>query len=457
LSESPDYQKLLSQLQDRETAIAIKSSEYTENSPNIQTLLIQKQNLLDLVGREKRRLLGITLSNTKMNSLDSVTPNSARLREIQKFLEINKQIEVLKTEIQSLNQAESSLGQQIKRFPFIIRQKDDLERQLKISVDNLNHFLTERERLRIDSAQKQIPWQILTPPSQPKNIALSMIQNLILGTILGLLLSTGFALTIDKLNNVFYDFEEVKDKIKLPILGNIPHIRFEKNGKLYRKQNSSNFWESFRSIYTNISFLNGDSSLRSLAVISAAPGDGKSTIAFYLAQTAAAMGKRVLLVDANLRHPSIHKMLELPNTKGLSNLISEGLNFENVIHTNSNSIGEKNYDVRKATAKDIGKSSLEHNLFILTTGEIPPNPTILLSSPQMQSLTEQFKQNFDLIIYDTSHLLGFADTNLLSKYTDASILAIRVGKTNLSVLAKSLEQLNFSSTPILGAIAIDNI
>jgi Mrp family chromosome partitioning ATPase len=150
-------------------------------------------------------------------------------------------------------------------------------------------------------------------------------------------------------------------------------------------------------------------------------------------------------------------MLELPNTKGLSNLISEGLNFENVIHTNSNSIGEKNYDVRKATAKDIGKSSLEHNLFILTTGEIPPNPTILLSSPQMQSLTEQFKQNFDLIIYDTSHLLGFADTNLLSKYTDASILAIRVGKTNLSVLAKSLEQLNFSSTPILGAIAIDNI
>lgn len=457
LSESPDYQKLLSQLQDTETAIAIKSSEYTENSPNIQTLLIQKQNLLDLVGRQKRRLLGITLSNTKMNSLDSVTPNSARLREIQKFLEINKQIEVLKTEIQSLNQAESSVGQQIRRFPFIIRQKDDLERQLKISVDNLNHFLTERERLRIDSAQKQIPWQILTPPSQPKNIAPSMIQNLILGTILGLLLSTGFALIIDKLNNVFYEFEEVKDKIKLPILGNIPYIRLEKNGKLDRKQNSSNFWESFHSIYTNISFLNGDSSLRSLAVISAAPGDGKSTIAFYLAQTAAAMGKRVLLVDANLRHPSIHKMLDLPNTKGLSNLIAEGLNFENVIHTNSSSIGEKNYDVRKATAKDMGKSSLEHNLFILTTGEIPPNPTILLSSPQMQSLTEQFKQNFDLIIYDTPHLSGFADTNLLSKYTDASILAIRIGKTNLSVLAKSLEQLNFSSTPMLGAIAIDNI
>ncbi|MBO1066291.1 MULTISPECIES: tyrosine-protein kinase domain-containing protein [Nostocales] len=455
LSESPDYQKLLSQLQDREATIAIKSSEYTENSPNIQTLLIQKQNLLDLVGREKRRLLGIKLSNTKMNSLDLVTPNSARLREIQKFLEINKQIEVLKTEIQSLNQAENSLRQQIKLFPFIIRQKDDLERQLKIAVDNLNHFLTELERLRIDSAQKQIPWQILTPPIQPENLAPSTIQNLIVGTVLGLLLSTGFALIIDKLNNVFYDNEEVKDKIKFPILGNIPHIKFGKNGQPDQKQNISKFWESFRSVYTNIALLKGDSSLRSLAVISAAPGDGKSTIAFYLAQTAAVMGKRVLLVDANLRNPSIHKILDLPNTKGLSNLIAEGLNFENVIHRHSSGTREQNYGSQKATANDIEKLFLEDNLFILTTGEISQNPTSLLSSPQMESLTEQFKQSFDLIIYDTSHLLGFADTNILSRHTDASILVIGVGKTNRSVLAKALEQLNFSSTPILGAITVD--
>ena len=94
-------------------------------------------------------------------------------------------------------------------------------------------------------------------------------------------------------------------------------------------------------------------------------------------------------------------------------------------------------------------------MFILTTGEIPSNPTMLLSYPQIKNLTEQFEKSFDLIIYDTSNLLGSADTNLLTRHTDASILAIGVGKTNRVVLAKALEQLNFSSTPILGAIAVD--
>jgi Mrp family chromosome partitioning ATPase len=168
------------------------------------------------------------------------------------------------------------------------------------------------------------------------------------------------------------------------------------------------------------------------------------------------MGKRVLLVDANLRNPSIHKMLDLPNKEGLSNIITEGLNFENVIHKNISGIREKNYDPKKRTVKNTGKLSLEHNLSILTTGQITTNPTILLSSPQIQDLTEQFKQNFDLIIYDTSNLLGFADTSILMKHTDVSILAVKIGETKCSVLTKVLEQLNFSFTPILGTITIDS-
>lgn len=456
LSESPRYQKLLNQLQDVETQIATKSAQYKGDNPIIQVLVIQKQNLLRLMDQQERRILG-KLSTTTVDSLDSASPDSARLREIQKFLDATKQIQVLEAQNQVLTKAESALGQRVKQFPALVRRKDDLERQLKIAADNLNHFLAEREALRIDAAQKQVPWQILTPPDEPQNTAPTAKRNLILGIPLGLLLSMGVALLIDKFNNVFYNPDEVKDKTRLVIVGEIPYIKLGKDGKPSQKRDVSEFWESFRSLYTNIYFLNFDESIRSLAIISAAPGDGKSTIVLHLAQTAAAMGIRVLLVDANLRNPTIHTMLGLPNTKGLSNLIAEGLNFQTVMQQACNSsIAVQDHDLRQqAPSPEIGELRLEDNLFILTAGQIPPNPTILLSSPKMQTLAEQFQQAFDLVIYDTPHLLGCADTSLITKHTDASILTVGIGKTNRSTLVKALEQLSFSSTPVLGAIAVE--
>ncbi|MDZ4873612.1 MAG: hypothetical protein CLLPBCKN_003008 [Chroococcidiopsis cubana SAG 39.79] len=453
LSESSHYLKLFNLLQDVETKIAAKSSRYKEDSPEFQSLLAQQQQLLQAVRKEERRILGDRLSNGTTDLIDTASPGSARLREIQKLTNAAKQIQSLKAQDYTLNKSENLLRQQAKQFPIIIRQKDDLERQLRIASDNLNHFLTKREALRIDAAQKQVPWQILTPPSEPQNTAPTVQRNLVLGTALGLLVSFGVALLVDKLNNVFYNSEEIKDKTKLLILGEIPSVKFDRNSRLAQKTEVSDFWESFRSLYTNVSFLDFNGTVRSLAIVSAAPEDGKSTVALYLAQTAAAMGKRVLLVDANLRTPTIHKMLNLSNAQGLSNAIAEGLNFQYAIQQvrNSSEEAEDNGAFHEATAhsREISKD----NLFILTAGSIPPNPSILLSSPQMQSLAEQLQQTFDLVIYDTSHLIGFADANLLARHVDASILTVSMGKTNCSALVKALEQLNFSATPVLGAVA----
>ncbi|PSB56744.1 capsular biosynthesis protein, partial [Chroococcidiopsis cubana CCALA 043] len=453
LSESSHYLKLFNLLQDVETKIAAKSSRYKEDSPEFQSLLAQQQQLLQAVRKEERRILGDRLSNGTTDLIDTASPGSARLREIQKLTNAAKQIQSLKAQDYTLNKSENLLRQQAKQFPIIIRQKDDLERQLRIASDNLNHFLTKREALRIDAAQKRVPWQILAPPSEPQNTAPTVQRNLVLGTALGLLVSFGVALLVDKLNNVFYNSEEIKDKTKLLILGEIPSVKFDRNSRLAQKTEVSDFWESFRSLYTNVSFLDFNGTVRSLAIVSAAPEDGKSTVALYLAQTAAAMGKRVLLVDANLRTPTIHKMLNLSNAQGLSNAIAEGLNFQYAIQQvrNSSEEAEDNGAFHEATAhsREISKD----NLFILTAGSIPPNPSILLSSPQMQSLAEQLQQTFDLVIYDTSHLIGFADANLLARHVDASILTVSMGKTNCSALVKALEQLNFSATPVLGAVA----
>lgn len=453
LSESPQYLKLFNLLQDVEAKIATKASRYKEDSPEFQALMAQQQMLLQAIRKEERRIVGDLLPNGTIDLIDAASPGSARLREVQKLSNAAKQIQALKAQDYTLRKSENLLRQQVQQFPIIIRQKDDLERQLRIASDNLNHFLTKREALRIDAAQKQVPWQILTPASEPQNTGPTVQRNLILGTALGLLLSFGVALLIDKLNNVFYDSEEIKDKTRLLILGEIPHVKFDRHGRLAQKADVSDFWESFRSLYTNVSFLDFHGNMNSVAIVSAAPEDGKTTIALHLAQTAAAMGKRVLLVDANLRNPAIHKILNLPNAQGLSNAIAEGLDFQHVIQqVRGSSEGyEDNGTFREAAAHN--RELLTDKLFVLTAGSIPPNPSILLSSPQMQSLAEQLQQAFDLVIYDTSHLIGFADANLLARHVDASILTVNIGKTNCSALTKALEQLNFSATPVLGAIA----
>ena len=168
-----------------------------------------------------------------------------------------------------------------------------------------------------------------------------------------------------------------------------------------------------------------------MVVSSAAPGDGKTTTALHLAQAAALMGQRVLLVDANLRLPQLHNRLGLPNRQGLSNLLSQNLNHNDVIQ----------------------RSPLQDNLFVLTSGQLLPDSTRLLASTRMQHLMMQFQAVFDLVIYDTPHLVGIADTNFLADNTDGILMVVALGKTKLSEVMQVLNGLNSLRLPILGVVA----
>ena len=456
LSQAPRYQSLLNKLQELESKIAVESARYRDDSPAIQSLRTQQQNLLPLVEQERLRVLGNQPANTVAKS-QLASPNSIHLQQTQQFLDAANQIQALEAQNKVLTQAESLLREQVKQFPILTRQNDDLERQLKIAVDNLNQFLTKREALRIDAAQKQVPWQMLTPPTKPEASLASAKRNFFLGAVLGLLLGIGAALIIDKFSNVFYTLEQVKDTTKLPVLGEIPLKQEPKKavvaggtnlirrvGYSFRPHNISHFWESLSSLYSNIRFLGFDTPIRSLAIISASPEDGRSTIALHLAGTAAAMGQRVLLVDADLRSPQLHMMLGLPNINGLSNIIAEDLDFEDCIQLCDVPMQVQDDGLWEAAAKQI---------FVLTAGQVPPNPTSLLSSNKMQNLVEKFQAAFDLIIYDTSPILGLADSSLLAVNTDASILLIGIGKTNRSALVKVLDELKISGNPVLGVVA----
>jgi capsular exopolysaccharide synthesis family protein len=253
-------------------------------------------------------------------------------------------------------------------------------------------------------------------------------------------------LLAEKMDRVFHSPDELKDSTGLPILGRIPFekklkgrttnpgaenaLEFEFERRSYG-YSASPFLEAFRSLHANLHFLTPDHPIRSLAISSAVPGDGKSTTATFLAQAAAAMGQRVLLVDADLRRSQIHVATDLPNVWGLSNVISSEINADDVIQ----------------------RSPVEDNLYVLTAGQVPPDPTRLLSSKKMQKLVERFQESFDLVIFDTPPMLGLADARLLATHVDGIVMVVGLGRTDRAVLTEVLYGLRMSRARVFGIIA----
>jgi capsular exopolysaccharide synthesis family protein len=439
-SEGQAYTTLLSELQKIETQIASDSTRFREDSPPMKAL------------REKQQNLRLLLSQQSEGTLEKVAG----------------QIRGLEDRYKTIVQTENQVNQKLEQLPTVSRKLVDLQRKIEVSTNNLKEFLAKRETLKLDAAQQEVPWQLINPPALSLNEtgnlvpveANSIKRPLAIAVILSWLLGIGVGFLIEILHTVFHTPEEIKGATKLPILGVIPFAK--KLQKLPKKLNqvaivaqvanlppakdqlllagndhqverysASPFTEAFRSLYTNIRLLSSQKPIYSLAISSAVPADGKTTIAVYLAQTAAAIGQRVLLVDADLRFPQLHSRLSLPNVQGLSETIATDLDLNDAIQ----------------------QSSLYDNLFVLTAGRILSDPIKLLSSDRMQYLMEQFQARFDLVIYDMPPLLGLGDGNLLAANADGTLLVVGLEQTDRSQLMKALEGLKISGASILGIVA----
>lgn len=418
---TPRYEALLKELQNIDTEIAKESAIFSENSPKIQTLRQQRQQLVPLLRAEAQRAQR----------------------------EVESQIRELQARDRALGQTIARLNRQSKELSETTRQYTDLQRELEIASNNLNQFLTKREALGIDLAQSESPWEVLTPPNDPMASSASVTRNLVLGSTLGLLLGIGAALSLDRLRDLLHSTKDIQTVTRLPLLGSIPYDKVlvmrddaavkslqPASSRLLNQSQSflektSVAVESFRSIYTNLRLLNPDVPIQSIVVSSSIPGEGKSTVSTHLAEAAAAMGRRVLLVDADLRKTKPNYPAERTNPLGLTNLIDqENLEVEQVLQ----------------------QSSVEDNLFFLSSGHLPPDPSKLLASEKMQRLMTDLQSQFELIIYDATILSGFTDAYLLAPATDGLVLVTGMGKLKQSMLEETMQKLKVSRTPILGIV-----
>lgn len=187
--------------------------------------------------------------------------------------------------------------------------------------------------------------------------------------------------------------------------------------------------EQYRTLRTNIQYSSVDKVLKSIIITSPNPGEGKSTTIANLAIVFAQQGKKVLLIDADLRKPTIHYTFNINNTRGLTNLL-----------------------MKKASLGDVIQHTPVLNLFLLPSGTIPPYPAELLQSEMMSQLMDRLKASFDLILFDTPPILAVADAQILANKCDGSILVVKSGSTEKEGAIRAKDILMSSSSKLLGVV-----
>lgn len=322
----------------------------------------------------------------------------------------------------------------------ILKREVDINRELYAGL--LQRMKETAVSAGLDSTNIQIADRAKIPlfPDRPKKLL-----NLTLGVVLGLSLGIGLAFFADYLDNTVNKIEEVESTFALPILGAVPalasverrkRLKGATNGHavehfelVMHRDQSSLISEAIRNIRTSLLFSLPDNPPKLLLVTSAEPGDGKTSVAINLSIALSQLGGDVLLIDADMRYPDCHRLLEQDRTPGLSNFL-----------------------VGDAELSAAVKPTAVPNLYLLPAGQSPLNPAELIGSERMKSAVELLCRQFKHVIIDSPPVLGFTDSVLLSTFADGTLLVIRAGKTVRDAAQRAVKTLDAVNGKILGVV-----
>ncbi len=315
-------------------------------------------------------------------------------------------------------------------------RSDQIQTALALYQQIYSNLLTNYENIRLARLRSTPTISQIEVAQTPQNpIQPKPVQNMLLGLIGGGMLMAAIAFMIEFLDDTIKTPEDVNQHLHLPVIGLIGEMEGRRpNGKkasitpgIYVADNPlSPITEAFRSLRTNIDFAAVDKPIKTLLITSAGPSEGKSTLATNLAAILAQGERKVILLDADLRRPSIHRYLGIPNRKGLSDLFRDQAKLSSVIST----FGSPPFAV-------------------ITSGGLPPNPTELLESGKMEGILHELKEKSDIIVIDSAPAI-VADPIALSARIDAVLLVIEPGKTKIDAAQVLLEQFERAGARIIG-------
>jgi capsular exopolysaccharide synthesis family protein len=260
-------------------------------------------------------------------------------------------------------------------------------------------------------------------------ISPNLRRNMTMAAAMGLLLGVLLALAFEYLDDTIKRPEEIEKLLGLPVLGAVPLLKAPNTPAKALEDVRSAFAESYRSLRTALQFSTDRGAPKTLLVTSAGPAEGKSTTAWVLGQYYAQLGKRVLIIDCDLRNPSLHRQLGVENDQGLSNYLSGTI---------------KPTDLIKPTALP--------GLMYLPTGPLPPNPAELLMGSKLVSLLTVAAEKFDMLILDGPPIMGLADAPILANLAHGTLLVVQAGSTRIAVAKNAIKRLHAARAHIVGGL-----
>jgi capsular exopolysaccharide synthesis family protein len=311
-------------------------------------------------------------------------------------------------------------------------ERDRLETTIAQYRQTYAYMLQSYEQVLLVEAQTTsniISVEPAVPPAVP--IRPRTVANTLIAGMTGLLLAIGAVFLIEAMDDTLSP-DEISRQLKLPVLGIVTRHDIEEK-PVTSTQPRSAVSEAFRSLRTNIQFASVDHPIRTLLVTSPSPEDGKSTVAANLAVILAQSGREVVLVDADLRRPRVHKVFGLPNRQGISGLFVQP----------------------KLVLDGTLQSTQVPGLSAVTSGELPPNPAELLGSEKMSEIFQILLEEKDVLVIDTPPVLAVTDAAVLAPRVDGVILVVKPGTTKFMACKQAVDQLERVGARILGLVLND--
>jgi len=454
-------------LQDSQNIVVARLNSLNDAVTRARTTLAQKESLYDQVKGLSTGEAGDTIpaiqQNNYIQSLKSHVADLERERAnlAERYGERHPEIVKVNASIRdSRRQLDAEIGKALEAirndYQTALAEERSLERSLEdqkgaamtLSRKNVSYTVLEREaqsnrQVYESLLQRQKELQVLAS-SRGNNVQLvdeaevprapfvpNMKRSLLMATLAGLALALALVGGLTYLDDTVKTPEDVAQKLQVPFLGMVPRV--PGGTTLLSGDVPHTFGEAFRSLRTALAFSNGATSGRVIVVTSSQPLEGKTTTASNLAIALALGGEKVLLVDADLRRPNLHKTLGIDNPIGLSHLLTG-----------------------QATPRDAIRITSTPNLWVMTAGQVPPNPSELLASERMKKLLDPVHGWFDWVIVDTPPVLAVTDAVILAPLAAGVAFVIRSEMTPRRHVRRALETL-MTGQPRLHGIVLNGV